>query len=169
MITGFGRLGASFAAERFGVTPDLLTCAKGLTSGAVPMGAVLVQGDTYSGHPLAAAAGLAAQAVYREEGLFERARELEPVWEEALHSLRGLPHVIDIRNLGLVGAVELEPKPGEPTARAMAVFRECFERGVLIRTTGDIIALSPPLIVEEAQIAQIIDTLGGALRSAAIP
>lgn len=188
VITGFGRLGTSFAAQRFGVTPDLITCAKGLTSGAVPMGAVLVQGDiyqtfmqgppqaielfhgyTYSGHPLAAAAGLAAQAVYREEGLFERARELEPVWEEALHSLRGLPHVIDIRNLGLVGAVELEPKPGEPTARAMAVFRECFERGVLIRTTGDIIALSPPLIVEEAQIAQIIDTLGGALRSAAIP
>ncbi len=188
VITGFGRLGASFAAERFGVIPDIITCAKALTNGAVPMGAVLVKGDiygafmqgapeaieffhgyTYSGHPLAAAAGLAAQEIYREEGLFERARSLEPLWEEALHSLRGAPHVIDIRNLGLVGAVELEPLAGQPTARAMAAFRECFDRGVLIRTTGDIIALSPPLVVEESQIAQIVDTLGEVLRGSAIP
>lgn len=184
VITAFGRLGHPFAAERFGVTPDLITCAKGLTSGTVPMGAVLAReeiyqafmqgapeaielfhGYTYSGHPLAAAAGLAAQAVYREEGLFERARALEPLWEEALHGLRGLPNVIDIRNLGLVGAVELEPIPGKPTARALAVFRECFERGLLIRTTGDIVALSPPLIVEESQIAEIVETLSEVLKA----
>jgi len=183
VITGFGRLGASFAAERLDVKPDLITCAKGLTSGAVPMGAVIVKGEiykafmqgppqaieffhgyTYSGHPLAAAAGLAALSIYRDEGLFERASALEPVLEEALHSLRGLPHVIDIRNMGLVGAVELEPMAGQPTARALSVFRECFERGVLIRTTGDIIALSPPLIIEEGQIARIVETLGDALR-----
>lgn len=178
VITAFGRLGHAFAAERFGVIPDIITCAKGLTSGAIPMGAVMVKneiyqafmqgapdaielfhGYTYSGHPLAVAAGLAAQAVYEEEGLFERARSLEPVWEEALHSLRGLPYVIDIRNLGLVGAVELEPIDGKPTARALSLFRECFKRGVLVRTTGDIVALSPPLIVEESQIAQLVETL----------
>lgn len=183
VITGFGRLGASFASERFGVLPDLMTLAKGLTSGAVPMGAVMVRdhihnafmqgpdhiieffhGYTYSGHPLATAAALAAQAVYREEGLFERAAGLAPVLEDALHSLRGLPHVIDIRNLGLVGAVELEPVAGKPTARAMEVFRQCWNEGVLVRTTGDIIALSPPLVMEAAQIAHSVDTLAGVLR-----
>lgn len=184
VITAFGRLGHAFAAERFGVTPDIITCAKGLTSGAVPMGAVMVKneiyqafmrgapdaielfhGYTYSGHPLAAAAGLAAQAVYREEGLFERAQSLAPLWEEALHSMRGLPYVIDIRNLGLVGAVELEPIEGKPTARALALFHDCFERGVLVRTTGDIVALSPPLIIEEPQIAQLVDTVSAAIKA----
>lgn len=183
VITGFGRLGASFAAERFDVQPDMITAAKGLTSGAVPMGAVLVHdaiydafmqgpeqmielfhGYTYSGHPVAAAAGLAALDVYKEEGLFERARALEPVWEDALHSLKGLPHVIDIRNLGLVGAVELAPIEGMPMARAFDAFRQCFDKGVMIRTTGDTIALSPPLIIDEAQIGLIVDTLRDVLQ-----
>ncbi|HEY5789011.1 MAG TPA: aminotransferase class III-fold pyridoxal phosphate-dependent enzyme, partial [Gammaproteobacteria bacterium] len=186
VITGFGRLGANFAANRFGVQPDLVTCAKGLTSGAVPMGAVIVRqgihdafmhgpeqaielfhGYTYSGHPLAAAAGLAALDVYRDEGLFERAAALEPAWEEALHSLRGLPHVVDIRNLGLVGAVELEPLAGQPTRRALDAWQRCLEAGLLVRTTGDIIALSPPLVIEEAQIGQIVDTLRAVLQQLA--
>jgi beta-alanine--pyruvate transaminase len=183
VITGFGRLGASFAAERLGIVPDLITCAKGLTSGAVPMGAVIARrgihdafmtgpeqaielfhGYTYSGHPLAAAAGLAALDVYRDEGLFERARTLEPLFEEALHGLRGLPHVIDIRNLGLVGAIELEPIDGRPTARAFDAWQRCFDAGLLVRTTGDIIALSPPLVIDEDQIGQIVDTLRAVLR-----
>ena len=178
VITGFGRLGANFAASRLGVVPDLVTCAKGLTSGAVPMGAVLARegiydtfmngpekaielfhGYTYSGHPLAAAAGLAALDVYRDEGLFERARQLEPLFEEALHGLHGLPHVIDIRNLGLVGAIELEPIAGKPTQRAFDAWQQCFDAGLLVRTTGDIIALSPPLVIDESQIGQIVDTL----------
>ncbi len=186
VITGFGRVGASFAAERLDVKPDLITLAKGLTSGHIPMGAVLVNegiyntfmtgpeqaieffhGYTYSGHPVAAAAANAALEAYQEEGLFDRARELEPVFEDALHSLRGLPHVIDIRNLGLVGAVELEPIEGQPAARALSVFRRCFDRGVIIRTTGDTIALSPALIIEEQQIAEIVDTLGAALKNVA--
>ena len=183
VITGFGRVGASFAAERLGVTPDIMTIAKGLTSGVVPMGGVLVRkeiyetfmtgpeqgieffhGYTYSGHPVAAAAGLAALGVYEDEGLFERAARLEPVLEEALHSLHGAPYVIDIRNMGLLGAVELQPIEGEPTKRAMEVFRRCFDQGVIVRTTGDIIALTPPLIIEESQIQQIVETLGQALR-----
>ena len=183
VITGFGRVGDNFAASRLGVTPDLITCAKGLTSGAVPMGAVIVHdaiydafmtgpeyaielfhGYTYSGHPLAAAAGLAALDVYRDEGLFERALALAPVFEEALHSLRGLPHVVDIRNLGLVGAVELASITGQPTRRALDAWQRCFDAGVLVRTTGDIIALSPPLVIEEAQIAQIVDTLRAVLQ-----
>ncbi len=178
VITGFGRLGASFATERFGVQPDLITLAKGLTSGVIPMGGVLVRkniyetfmtgpeqaieffhGYTYSGHPVAAAAALAALSVYEEEGLFERARKLEPVMEDMLHSLRGAPFVIDIRNLGLIGAVELEPIDGQPTARALDVFRRCYDAGVIVRTTGDTIALSPPLIIEEDHIQQIVDTL----------
>ncbi len=185
VITGFGRIGASFAADRFGIQPDLMTLAKGLTSGHVPMGAVLVSDDiyqafmtgpeqaieffhgyTYSGHPLAAAAGNAACDVYEDEGLFERARALEPVFEDVLHTLRDLPHVIDIRNLGLIGAVELEPIADKPTIRALDVFRRCFDQGVIVRTTGDTIALSPPLIIEENQIAQIIDTLATALKEA---
>ncbi|MCC7256866.1 MAG: aspartate aminotransferase family protein [Gammaproteobacteria bacterium] len=186
VITGFGRTGANFAAQTFGVQPDLMTVAKGITSGVVPMGAVLVDrriydafmtgpdyavgffhGYTYSGHPLAAAAGLAALEVYREEGLFERARRLAPVFEEALHGLRGCRHVIDIRNLGLMGAVELAPRAGEPTQRAMDVFRRCYDAGVLVRTTGDILALTPPLIISESEIAQIVDTLRGAIQATA--
>ena len=183
VITGFGRLGTSFAAERFGIVPDIITVAKGITSGTVPMGAVFVTKDiydafmdapenavelfhgyTYSGHPVACAAGLATLDVYAEEGLFQRAGELSGYWEDAVHSLKGLPHIIDLRNLGLMAGIELEPRPDKPTARAFETFLKCYEDGVLIRATADIIALSPPLIVEKAQIDQIFDTIGGALK-----
>ena len=171
VITGFGRLGTPFATEYFGVVPDLVTTAKGITNGAIPMGAVfasrkvydglmtgpenqieLFHGYTYSGHPVACAAGLATMEVYEEEGLLTRASELAGDWENALHSLKGLPHVVDIRNLGLVGAIELAPRDGAPGTRAYDVFVDCFNKGLLIRVTGDIIALSPPLIIERAQI-----------------
>jgi beta-alanine--pyruvate transaminase len=186
VITGFGRTGSPFAAQTFGVTPDLISCAKGLTNGAVPMGAVIAKqsvhdvfmtgpehlieffhGYTYSAHPLACAAGLATLETYADEGLLTRARELEPYFAEALHSLKGLPHVIDVRNIGLVGGVELEPIAGAPTKRAFDVFLDCYEHGALVRTTGDIVALSPPLIIERAQIDQLIDILGQAIRRAA--
>lgn len=185
VITGFGRLGAPFAADYFGVLPDLMTVAKGLTNAAVPMGAVFVRhgiydtvvnaapsgielfhGYTYSGHPLAAAAGLATLELYETEGLFERAASLAPYWEEALHSLRGLPNVLDIRNLGLVGGIELEPRAGAPGTRAFDVFVDCFNRGALIRVTGDIIALSPPLIIEQRQIDELVGTLTTAIKAA---
>ncbi|MEO1592539.1 MAG: aspartate aminotransferase family protein [Cyanobacteria bacterium J06632_22] len=184
VITGFGRLGANFAADYFGVIPDIMTTAKGLTNGTVPMGAVFVKqeiydafmantasgielfhGYTYSGHPVACAAAMATLDVYTEESLFQRANDLAPYWEQAVHSLRDAPHVIDIRNLGLVAGIELEPMAGQPTARATRCLQQCFERGVLIRTTGDIIALSPPLIIDKAQIDQIIGVLGEVLRA----
>ncbi len=183
VITGFGRLGAPFAMDRFQVVPDLMTTAKGVTNGVVPMGAVfsrpgiyetfmqgpehvieLFHGYTYSGHPLACAAGLATLDTYAEERLFERAAELEPYWEEKLHSLRGLAHVIDIRNLGLVGAVELAPLAAQPTVRAYQVFTECYRRGVMVRFTGDIIAVSPPLIISREQIDTLVGTLGEVIR-----
>src|SRR5579883_274666 len=186
VITGFGRLGAAFAADYFGVIPDMMTTAKGITNGTVPMGAVFVRegiyqafmsgteagieffhGYTYSGHPLAAAAGLATLDIYTEEGLFERVRSLSGYWEDAVHSLKGAPHVIDLRNLGLVAGIELEAIPGKPTARAVDVFQRCYERGLLIRTTGDIIALSPPLIVQKPQIDEMFGTLARALKEAA--
>lgn len=178
VITGFGRLGSSFAAEHYNVQPDLITTAKGLTNGVIPMGAVLAtaqihdafmqgpehmielfHGYTYSGTPIAAAAGLATLETYREEGLFQRAADLAPYWADALHSLRDCRHVIDIRNEGLIGAVELDPIAGEPTKRAFRAFLDCYDKGVLIRTTGDIIAMSPPLIIEKAHIDQLIGTL----------
>ena len=184
VITGFGRLGASFAAEYFGIVPDLMTVAKGLSNAAVPMGAVFVRrgiydtvvnateqgieffhGYTYSGHPLACAAALAALDVYQSEGLFARAALLAPYWEDALQSLRGLPHVVDVRNIGLVGGIELAPRPGRPGTRAFEVFTRAFEENVLIRVTGDIIALSPPLIVEKAQIEEIVGKLSDLLRA----
>jgi beta-alanine--pyruvate transaminase len=178
VITGFGRLGSAFAADHFGVMPDMITCAKGLTNGVIPMGAVLAtaeihdafmhgpehlielfHGYTYSGNPIASAAGLATLETYREEGLFQRAADLADYWEEGLHSLRDCPHVIDIRNMGLIGAVELEPIAGEPTRRAFSAFLDAYESGILIRTTGDIIALSPPLIIEKAHIDRLFGTL----------
>ncbi|SED82338.1 beta-alanine--pyruvate transaminase [Rhizobiales bacterium GAS188] len=178
VITGFGRLGAPFAAQYFGVTPDLMTTAKGLTNGVIPMGAVfasravhdafmkgpeqfieLFHGYTYSGHPAACAAGLATLDIYEKEGLLTRAAELAGTWESAAHALRDAAHVIDIRNLGLIAGIELEPRAGAPGARAYEALVAAFEAGLLIRVTGDIIALSPPLIVSEAQIAQIFDTL----------
>ena len=178
VITGFGRLGASFAAEKFAVQPDMITMAKGLTNGAVPMSAIgvragiydtlmtgpenaieLFHGYTYSAHPLACAAGIATLDLYRDEGLFERAAGLAPYWEQAVHSLKGSPFVIDIRNIGLVGAVELTPREDAPGARVYDVFLGCYNEGVLVRQTGDIIALAPPLIVTESQIDQIVETL----------
>jgi len=186
VITGFGRTGAAFAADKYGVTPDMITLAKGLTNGVIPMGAVLTSaaihdafmtgpehlielfhGYTYSGNPIAAAAGLATLEVYAEEGLFERAARLAPVWEEALHSLRDCPHVIDIRNEGLIGAVELAPIAGAPTKRAFQAFLDAYEAGILIRTTGDIIALSPPLIISEAEIEELVGGLRGVLQKLA--
>jgi beta-alanine--pyruvate transaminase len=182
VITGFGRLGAATAAEYFGVTPDLMTLAKGISNAAVPMGAVaaharvyegvvngapagieLFHGYTYSGHPLAAAAGLAAQDVYAEEGLFERAASLAGYWQDAVHSLKGAPHVVDTRNLGIIGAVELAPRDGAPGARAGDVFNRCFDAGLLVRYTGETIALSPPLILEKTHIDEMIGKLGEAI------
>src|SRR5215813_8870642 len=173
VITGFGRTGSAFAAQEFGVTPDMITLAKGLTNGCVPMGGVLVSkavyeafmqgpdgielfhGYTYSAHPAACAGGLATLALYEREGLLRRAASLSKYWEEAAHALHGLPHVIDIRNYGLILGLELESIPGKVGTRAFEMFKRCFERGVLVRQTGDVIALSPPLIVEKAQIDQI--------------
>jgi beta-alanine--pyruvate transaminase len=186
VITGFGRTGKPFGAQTFGVTPDLMTVAKGLTNGCVPMGGVFARqaihdafmsgpehlieffhGYTYSAHPLACAAGLATLETYADEGLLTRAAALQGYFAEAVHSLKGLPNVIDIRNLGLVAGIELQPIAGEPTKRAFGIFLDCYDKGVLVRTTGDIVALSPPLIVERAQIDQIVDTLKGAIQRAA--
>ncbi|MBY0233804.1 MAG: aspartate aminotransferase family protein [Burkholderiaceae bacterium] len=186
VITGFGRTGQPFAAQTFGVTPDLMTVAKGLTNGCVPMGAVLAKqhiydtfmtgpdhlieffhGYTYSAHPLACAAAIATLDTYAEEGLLTRASEMQNYFAESLHSLKGEPHVIDVRNIGLVGGVELAALPGEPAKRAFNVFLDCWEQGLLIRTTGDTIALSPPLIIERSHIDHIIATLRAALRRAA--
>jgi beta-alanine--pyruvate transaminase len=180
VITGFGRLGHPFASQRFGVMPDLFTTAKGMTNGTVPMGAVFVKnemyeafmrgpegielfhGYTYSGHPLACAAGIATLETYEEEGLLTRAASLEKHFEDRAHALKGAPHVIDVRNCGLMAAVELAPRPGQPGKRAYEAFLKAFDAGVLIRYTGDTLALSPPLIVEPAQI----DRLFGCIREA---
>lgn len=183
VITGFGRLGASFATEYFGVKPDLVCTAKGITNGTIPMGAVFVRpgiydafmdapensielfhGYTYSGHPVACAAALATLDIYQEEGLFERAANMASYWEDAVHSLKGVPHVIDVRNLGLVAGIELESIAGKPGKRAFDCFLKCFEKGLLVRTAGDIIALSPPLIIEKEHIDQIVEMLRGVLR-----
>ncbi len=184
VITGFGRLGSAFAATHFNVTPDLMTVAKGITNGCVPMGAVFVKsqihdafmtgpehaiefmhGYTYSGHPLACAAALGTLDTYAEEGLLTRATKMEPVLEDALHSMRNLPNVIDLRNIGLIGAIELAPRPGDPGKRGFEVLLAAWERGLLIRTTGDTIALSPPLIVESSHIEQMIGTLTDVLKA----
>ncbi|TPG58210.1 aspartate aminotransferase family protein [Roseomonas nepalensis] len=186
VITGFGRLGTDFGAERLGVVPDIMTMAKGLTNAAVPMGAVacsnavyeavvegspagieLFHGYTYSGHPLASAAAIATLALHREEDLPGRARAIEPYWEEAAHSLRAAPGVVDIRNLGLIAGIELAPREGKPGARAMDVFRRCFDDGVLVRVTGDIVALSPPLIIEKPHVDRLIGTLSDAIHAIA--
>ncbi|POF30053.1 aspartate aminotransferase family protein [Roseibium marinum] len=184
VITGFGRLGSPFATDFFGVTPDLITTAKGLTSGVIPMGAVfcsadiynafmtgpehmieLFHGYTYSAHPLACAAALATLDTYDEEGLLTRASDLAQYWEDGLHGLKDCPHVIDIRNLGLIGAVELEPIAGEPTKRAFSAFLKAYDDGLLIRTTGDIIALSPPLIISKDQIDELFEKLRAVLHA----
>jgi beta-alanine--pyruvate transaminase len=184
VITGFGRLGAPFGAQYFDVLPDMITSAKGLTNGAIPMGAVFVRkhiydafmkgpegaielfhGYTYSAHPAACAAALAAQKIYEGEGLLTRAASLAKTWEDAVHSLRDAPNVIDIRNLGLVAGIELAPRAGAPGTRAYEAFVKAFEKGILVRFTGDIIALSPPLIVEPSHIDQMVTTLREVLRS----
>lgn len=186
VITGFGRMGHYFAADRFGVTPDIITFAKGVNSGMVPLGGALVRdaihdafmagpehlieffhGYTYSGHPLACAAGVAALDVFRDEGLMDRARALEPVLETLVHELRDEPHVIDIRNLGLAAAIELAPRPGEPTRRAMEVFHHCFDQGAMVRYTGDIIALGPAPVATTSQLEQIVGLVKSALRRVA--
>jgi beta-alanine--pyruvate transaminase len=186
VITGFGRLGTPFAAQRFDVTPDLITMAKGLTNGAIPMGAVaarkeiydtfmqgpdgaieLFHGYTYSAHPVACAAGLAVQAIYEREGLLTRAAEMSGYWADGVHSLKGLPHVIDLRNLGLIGAIELESIPGKPGARGYDAFVRAFQQGLLVRVTGDIIALSPPLIIERKHVDEVFGLLAGVLREVA--
>jgi len=187
VITGYGRVGKAFAAQRFDVTPDLITTAKGLSNGCVPMGAVFIadkvheafmtgpenmidlfHGYTYSGHPLACAAALATLDIYAEENLFEKAISLEQYWEDAIHQLKGLPNVIDIRNFGLIGAIELAPREGKPGTRAYEVFTKCFhEKDVLIRVTGDVIALSPPLILEKEHIDTLFSKIADAIRETA--
>jgi beta-alanine--pyruvate transaminase len=187
VITGFGRLGAAFAAERYGVIPDIITFAKGVTSGTVPMGGVLVRkhiydafmkgpehaielfhGYTYSGHPLACAAALASLDVYRDEKLFERAKTLEPKWCDALMSLKGLPNVLDIRCLGLTGAIDLAPSSGGAGARGYKAVEHSFhEAGIMIRISGDTIELTPPLIISEDQIGEIVDKVGQTIRAVA--
>ncbi|MDZ4138225.1 MAG: aspartate aminotransferase family protein [Erythrobacter sp.] len=184
VITGFGRLGSAFAAQHYDVLPDMMTTAKGLTNGVIPMGAVLTTADihdafmtgpenmielfhgyTYSGNPIASAAGIATLEVYKEEGLFARAAEMAPYWQEAIHSLKDLPNVIDIRNEGLIGAVELQGIEGAPTKRAFEAFLRAYDKGILIRTTGDIIAMSPPLIISKGEIDTLIGTLADVLKT----
>jgi beta-alanine--pyruvate transaminase len=177
VITGFGRLGKPFGSQRLGVYPDLFTTAKGMTNGAAPMGAVFVREDiydafmqgpdgielfhgyTYSGHPLACAAGIGALDTYEEEGLLERAASLEKHWENAIHAMKGERNVIDVRNYGLMGAIEFEARPGAPGSRGYNALVKCFEAGVLTRYTADTLAFSPPLIVEKAQIDRIFETV----------
>ncbi len=184
VITGFGRTGSAFASDTFDVVPDMITFAKGVSNGAVPLGGVLLKkeiydafmhgpsaqieffhGYTYSGHPLATAAAVATMDVYEQEGLFDRAKELAPYFEQAVHSLKGLPHVIDIRNLGLMCGIELEPLAGHPGKRPYDAFVKCYEKGVLVRSAGETIALTPPLIAKREHIDQIVGTLGDALKS----
>jgi beta-alanine--pyruvate transaminase len=187
VITGFGRLGYAFAAERYGVIPDMITFAKGVTSGTVPMGGVIVRkhiydafmngpdnaielfhGYTYSGHPLAAAACLATLDVYREEGLFERARDMEPVWADALMTLKGEPNVVDIRQVGIVGAIDLAPRADGVGKRAFEAMDRLFrEEGLMVRTAADTIAFSPPLIITESQIGELVEKLRRGIRAVA--
>jgi beta-alanine--pyruvate transaminase len=186
VITGFGRMGTPFAVDYFGVVPDLVTTAKGLTNGAIPMGAVfasravydalmqgpaeqieLFHGYTYSGHPAACAAGLATLDVYKKEGLLTRCATLAPDWRDQMHGLRSLPHVADIRTIGLIAGIELKSRPGAVGARGYEVFLKCFADGLLVRVTGDIIALSPPLILESSQIETMVSKLSNAIRAAA--
>lgn len=186
VITGFGRLGAPFATNYFGVTPDLITTAKGITNGTVPMGAVfakreihdalmtgpqsqieLFHGYTYSAHPVACAAGMATLEIYKSEGLLTRGAELTDHWQNAVHGLRSLSNVIDVRALGLLAGVELAPRPNAPGARAYEVMVDCFNRGLVARVTGDIIAMSPPLIVERGQIDEMVNILGDAIKRTA--
>jgi len=186
IVTGFGRLGTPFATDYFGVTPDLVTSAKGITNGTVPMGAVfasrrihdalmtgpasqieLFHGYTYSAHPVACAAGIATLDIYKDEGLLTRGASLTDHWQAAMHSLRGQPNVIDVRAIGLVAGVELSSRPDAVGARAYDVMVDCFNHGLVLRVSGDSIAMSPPLIVERAHIDDMVSILGDALKRAA--
>jgi beta-alanine--pyruvate transaminase len=187
VITGFGRLGTAFAAERYGVTPDMITFAKGVTNGAAPMGGVLVHdaihdafmtgpehvielfhGYTYSAHPLACAAGLAALDIYRDENLFGRAKTLEPKFADAVMTLRGEPNVVDIRTVGLTAAIDLSPREGVPGKRGMDALAAAFQDfDLVIRTTGDTIALTPPLIISEDQIGEVVEMVAKTIRAIA--
>jgi beta-alanine--pyruvate transaminase len=186
VITGFGRLGTPFAAQYFDVQPDMICFAKGVTNATIPMGGVLVRnevyeafmsgppnvielfhGYTYSGHPMASAAAVATLDLYRDEGLFARAQAMAPYLEEALHSLQGAPNVIDIRNLGLIGVVEVAARDGKVGARGFDVFLDCFQNGVMVRPAGDALAFSPPLVVEKAHVDRMVETLGAAIRRVA--
>ncbi|GGI95245.1 aspartate aminotransferase family protein [Shewanella hanedai] len=183
VITGFGRVGDAFASQRWDVTPDMITTAKALNNGAIPMGAVLIDDDiydacmqgpegielfhgyTYSGHPVAAAAAIASLNIYENEKLFERSKELEGYFEDAIHSLKGLPNIIDIRNIGLVGGIQFSPSEKGVGKRGFGIFETCFDKGTLVRATADIIAISPPLIVSKQEIDQIVNTLSDAIRA----
>ncbi|HLL26975.1 MAG TPA: aspartate aminotransferase family protein [Xanthobacteraceae bacterium] len=187
VITGFGRLGYAFAAERYGVVPDMITFAKGVTSGAVPMGGVIVRkgiydafmrgpehvielfhGYTYSAHPLACAAGLATLDLYRDERLFERAKKLEPKWADAAMGLKGLPGVLDIRTIGLTAAIDLASKPDAFGKRAFEAMERGFhEEDFMMRITGETLALTPPLIVSEAQIGEMFDKVAKVIKAGA--
>ena len=184
VITGFGRTGRAFAAETFGVVPDMITFAKGVTNATIPLSGVIVRkqiydtvidnappgmvelfhGYTYSGHPVAIAAAEATLGLYHEEKLFDRVRELAPYFEDAVHRLQGVPHVTDVRNFGLMAGIDIEPRPGKPGTRAFEAFLRCFEQGVHTRAAGDVIALSPPLIISKQQIDQIVGTITEVLR-----
>ena len=187
VITGFGRLGANFGADRFGVTPDMITFAKGITNGVIPLGGVIVRGDiyesiianggqeqaieffhgyTYSGHPLPAAAGHAVLDIFESDDLVNRARALEPVLENGLHALQGKSGILDIRNFGLSGAVELDPVPGKPGLRALKVLEACIERGALVRVSGDAIAVGPPFISTPQEVEFLCSVLGDAVDAA---
>ncbi len=183
VITGFGRLTTPFGCDYFDVEPDMMTTAKGLTNGVVPMGAVftkqfiydtfmeapagieLFHGYTYSGHPLACAAALATLEVFEDQKILEHAKSVQSYWEDAVHSLKGLPHVIDLRSIGMIAGIELESIPGKPGARAFSAFKQAFADGVLIRTTGDIIALSPPLVLEKKHIDELFGKLTTVLKN----
>ncbi len=185
VITGFGRLGTAFAADKFGVIPDLMTVAKGISNATVPMGGVFVRkpvfdglmngpenaidlfhGYTYSAHPLACAAASAVLDIYRDENLFERSAELSVYWEDGVHSLKGLPNVTDIRNLGLAAGIDLAPK-GPVGTRGFEAFTKAFELGLMVRQSGDAIAMSPPLVIEKAQIDEIIDITAKTIKAVA--
>lgn len=184
VITAFGRLGTPFGADYFDVSPDIITTAKGVTNGVIPMGAVFVtskihdafmtgpesmidffHGYTYSGHPMACAASIGTLDTYQEEGLLTRAADIAPYWEEQLHALKGLPHIIDIRNIGLIGAIEFAPDPAAPGKRAYDRFVKAFENNLLVRATGDIIAISPPLIISKSEIDQLFEILTNVLKT----
>ncbi|MDR3390758.1 MAG: aspartate aminotransferase family protein [Sulfuriferula sp.] len=187
VITGFGRLGTTFASDYFGVVPDIITCAKALTNGAVPMGAVAVRreihdafmsnspanaielphGYTYTGHPVACAAAIATLDIFTNDKLVERAAGLSEHFEQAAHKLKGIPYVKDIRNIGLVAGIELESPPGRPGSRAFATYLKCYEMGVLVRYTGDVIAISPPLTIEKHEIDRIFSCIAEALTALA--